>query len=100
MACIALTISNFSSIAMQPMGAIAGSAASIQGVISMIGGALVASAIGQQWSGSVAFLPVGGVACGLVALTLVLIAERGVMFRQRLPLPTDTIAAGLDVSAS
>ncbi len=100
MACIALTISNFSSIAMQPMGAIAGSAASIQGVISMIGGALVASAIGQQWSGSVAFLPVGGVVCGLVALALVLIAERGMMFRQRLPVPTDTIAAGQDISAS
>jgi DHA1 family bicyclomycin/chloramphenicol resistance-like MFS transporter len=100
LAFVGLTISNFSAIAMEPMGAIAGSAASIQGVISMIGAALVASLIGQQWSGTVSFLPVGAVCCGLMALGLVLLAERGVMFRNQSTIPTDTIAAGLDIRAS
>ena len=78
-----LAMSNFSAIAMQPMGAIAGSAASIQGVLSTIGGALVASLIGQQWSGAVAFLPVGAFSCGALALLCVLVAEKRVLFVKR-----------------
>lgn len=83
MACFGLAVSNFGAIAMQPMGAIAGSAASLQGVISTIGGAAVASLIGHQWSGSVLFLPVGALCCGLVALSCVLGAERAQLFRNR-----------------
>lgn len=83
MACFGLAVSNFGAIAMQPMGAIAGSAASLQGVISTIGGAAVASLIGYQWSGSVLFLPVGAFLCGLLALGCVLIAERAQLFRNR-----------------
>jgi DHA1 family bicyclomycin/chloramphenicol resistance-like MFS transporter len=81
MACFGLAVSNFGAIAMQPMGAIAGSAASIQGVISTIGGAAVASLIGHQWSGSVFFLPAGALCCGIAALGCVLIAERARLFR-------------------
>jgi DHA1 family bicyclomycin/chloramphenicol resistance-like MFS transporter len=83
MACLGLALSNFSAIAMQPMGAIAGSAGAVQGVISTIGGALVGTAIGQQWSGSVAFLPTGSLVCGFAALVFVLLAERGTLFRRR-----------------
>jgi len=83
MACFGLATSNFSAIAMQPMGSIAGSAASLQGVISTIGGAAVASLIGHQWSGSVLFLPAGALCCGLVALGCVLGAERAQLFRNR-----------------
>jgi len=54
---------NFGAIAMQPMGKIAGSAASLQGVISTIGGAALGSLIGHQWSGSVFFLPAGAFCC-------------------------------------
>jgi DHA1 family bicyclomycin/chloramphenicol resistance-like MFS transporter len=61
--------------------AIAGSAASIQGVISTIGGAAVASLIGHQWSGSVFFLPAGALCCGIAALGCVLIAEKARLFR-------------------
>lgn len=100
MACLALGISNFNAIAMQPMGAIAGSAASVQGFISMLGGASIASLIGQQWTGSIAFLPVGTLCCGLVAFGLILLAERGVLFRNQPRPPTDTIAAGIDIPAS
>lgn len=83
MACFGLAVSNFGAIAMQPMGAIAGSAASIQGVISTIGGAAVASLIGHQWSGSVFFLPAGAFCCGIAALGCVLIAEKARLFRNR-----------------
>jgi DHA1 family bicyclomycin/chloramphenicol resistance-like MFS transporter len=65
------------------MGSIAGSAASLQGVISTIGGASVASLIGHQWSGSVLFLPTGAFCCGMVALACVLGAERMQLFRNR-----------------
>jgi MFS transporter, DHA1 family, multidrug resistance protein len=83
MACFGLAASNFGAIAMQPMGAIAGSAASLQGVISTIGGAAVGSLIGHQWSGSVFFLPAGAFCCGVAALTCVLIAEKARLFRNR-----------------
>jgi DHA1 family bicyclomycin/chloramphenicol resistance-like MFS transporter len=83
MACFGLAVSNFGAIAMQPMGAIAGSAASIQGVISTIGGAAVGSLIGHQWSGSVFFLPAGALCCGIAALACVLIAEKARLFRNR-----------------
>ena len=83
MACFGLAVSNFGAIAMQPMGALAGSAASLQGVISTIGGAVVASLIGHQWSGTVTFLPAGAFGCGIVALACVLVAENAVLFRNR-----------------
>jgi DHA1 family bicyclomycin/chloramphenicol resistance-like MFS transporter len=82
MGCFSLAISNFSAIAMQRMGAIAGSAASVQGVTSMIGGAVIGSLIGHQWRGEITFLPAGTLCGGLAALALVLIAERGRLFRE------------------
>jgi DHA1 family bicyclomycin/chloramphenicol resistance-like MFS transporter len=82
MACFPLAASNFGAIAMVPMGSIAGSASSIQGVISVIGGAAVGSLIGHQGSGSVFFLPAGSAVCGVAALVLILIAERARLFRR------------------
>jgi DHA1 family bicyclomycin/chloramphenicol resistance-like MFS transporter len=83
MACFGLAVSNFGAIAMQPMGAVAGSAASIQGVLSTIGGAAVGALIGQQWSGSVFFLPAGALCCGVAALACLLIAEKARLFQRR-----------------
>jgi DHA1 family bicyclomycin/chloramphenicol resistance-like MFS transporter len=80
LACFGLAVSNFNAIAMLHMGKIAGSAASVQGLISMVGAALVGSLLGHQWNGQVTFLPAGTVACGIIALTFVLIAERGKLF--------------------
>jgi len=80
MACFPLATSNFGAIAMVPMGALAGSASSVQGLISVVGGAAIASLIGHQWSGSVFILPAGSACCGIVALVLVLIAERAKLF--------------------
>jgi DHA1 family bicyclomycin/chloramphenicol resistance-like MFS transporter len=81
MVCFGLTVSNFGAIAMQPMGKIAGSAASLQGVISTIGGAALGSLIGHQWSGSVLFLPAGAFCCGVAAIVCVLTAENARLFR-------------------
>ncbi len=102
MASFGLATSNFGAIAMQPMGAIAGSAASVQGVISTIGGALLGSLIGHQWSGSVTFLPLGAFCCGLVALGCVLGAERLQLFRNRHPerSPAGSAAAGGNTQGS
>ncbi len=83
MASFGLAVSNFGAIAMQPMGAIAGSAASIQGVVSTVGGAALGALIGHQWSGKVVFLPAGALICGIAALVCILAAEKRQMFRQR-----------------
>lgn len=82
--CFGLAVSNFSAIAMLHMGKIAGSATSVQGLITMVGGALAGSLIGHQWNGEVTFLPAGTALCGVVALTFVLIAERGKLFHDPL----------------
>jgi DHA1 family bicyclomycin/chloramphenicol resistance-like MFS transporter len=82
MGCFGLAASNFNAIAMHYMAAIAGSAASVQGVITMIGGALLGSLIGHQWSGTVTFLPAGSCVCGVAALILVAIAEKGHLFQE------------------
>ena len=94
MAAFNLASSNFGAMALEPIGAIAGIGASLQGFITTAGAALVATLIGRQYSGSVLPLPAGSVACGLAALGCVLLAERGRLF-QRHP-----AAAGLDVKAA
>jgi DHA1 family bicyclomycin/chloramphenicol resistance-like MFS transporter len=80
MGCFGLAASNFNAIAMVHMGKLAGSASSVQGLISMVGGALVGALIGHQWNGHVTFLPAGTLACGLASLVFVLIAEKGKLF--------------------
>jgi DHA1 family bicyclomycin/chloramphenicol resistance-like MFS transporter len=91
MGCFGLAASNFNAIAMNRMAAIAGSAASVQGVITMVGGAMLGSLIGHQWSGHVVFLPSGSFCCGLLALTSLLIAEKGRLFRK------DPVAAAVKI---
>lgn len=92
MASFGLAVSNFGAIAMQPMGKIAGSAASVQGVVSTVGGAAVGALIGHQWSGNVVFLPMGAFVCGVAALVCVLLAERRQFLRAR-PAHSDRIPA-------
>ena len=56
-------------------------ASSVQGFISTIGGSLLGFAVGQQFNGTVAPMTLGFTGFGLVALTCVLFAERGKLFR-------------------
>ena len=80
MMAFAFTTSNFATLAMTNMAAIAGTASSVQGVSGTIGGALIGLAIGQSFDGSQRPFLVGFAACGLVGLTIVLITERGRLF--------------------
>ena len=83
MFCFGLIAGNFGSMAMEPMGHIAGTASSAQGFISTTVGSTLGFLIGQQFNGSVAPMALGMTTMGLAALGFVLIAERGRLFRSR-----------------
>jgi len=80
MACFSLSVSNFGAMAMEPIGAVAGIGASLQGFISTFAGALVGAAIGRLFNGTTVPLVGGTLCCGVVALLFVLLAERGRLF--------------------
>lgn len=80
MAMIGFVGSNFSSIAMQPFGAIAGTASSFQNFVRTIWAAFIGAIIGQQFNGAVTPVALGFLACGLTAFTLILYGERGKLF--------------------
>lgn len=88
MACFALATSNFSSMAMENMGDIAGTAASLQGFVATLGAALIGAYVGQQYNGTTVPLYIGFTTMGLLALVVVLVAEKGRLFR-----PTQESAA-------
>jgi DHA1 family bicyclomycin/chloramphenicol resistance-like MFS transporter len=81
MACFSLAVSNFGAMAMEPLGAIAGVGASVQGFITTIGGALVGAAIGRKFNDSTLPLAGGALGSGLLSLLCVLLAEQGRLFR-------------------
>ena len=81
MACFALSLSNFGAMAMEPVAAVAGIGASLQGFISTLSGALVGAFIGRQFNGTLLPLAAGSLCCGLASLLFVLLAERGKLFR-------------------
>jgi DHA1 family bicyclomycin/chloramphenicol resistance-like MFS transporter len=80
--------SNFNSIAMEPLGHIAGTASSIQGFIQTLGGGVAGAMIGQAFNGTVT--PLAAAFCGVsvLGLVLVLVAERGKLFGSSSPSPT------------
>lgn len=80
MAMVGFIGSNFSSIAMTPFGDVAGAASSFQTFVRTVLAASIGAAIGQQFDGSVAPVAGGFMACGLVALALVLWCEKGKLF--------------------
>jgi DHA1 family bicyclomycin/chloramphenicol resistance-like MFS transporter len=70
MACFGLAGANAGALSMEPLGHIAGTASSVQGLITTIGGALIGLLIGQQFNGTVLPFLAGFFLCGLVALVL------------------------------
>jgi DHA1 family bicyclomycin/chloramphenicol resistance-like MFS transporter len=72
--------SNMNSLSMEPLGAVAGTASSVFGFIQTVGGALLGSFIGQQFDGTVVPVAAGYLVMGVLALTSVLIAEKGRLF--------------------
>jgi DHA1 family bicyclomycin/chloramphenicol resistance-like MFS transporter len=81
MFCFGLMVSNFGAMAMDPLGHVAGTASSIQGFVSTVGGALIGFYIGQHFDGTAVPTTLGFAICGLMALVLVLVAEKGQLFR-------------------
>jgi DHA1 family bicyclomycin/chloramphenicol resistance-like MFS transporter len=83
MATFSLSVSNFGAMAMEPVGAVAGIGASLQGCISTAAAAIVGAAIGRKFNGSTLPLATGSLYCGFIALGFVLAAERGRLFQQQ-----------------
>lgn len=80
MFCFGLVMSNFGSIAMEPLGHLAGTAASVQGFITTIGGALFGFFIGQLFDGTTVPLTLGFAGFGVAGFLAVLITEKGRLF--------------------
>ena len=89
MFCFGLVASNFGSLAMGPLGHVAGTASSVQGFVTTFGGALIGFLIGQMFNGSVVPLTLGFAATGTAALAFVFVAEGGRLFRAPLLIESD-----------
>lgn len=73
--------SNFNSLAMEPLGHVAGTASSVIGFMSTIGGSLIGAAIGQAFNGTALPMVTGFFVVSVIGLIFVLIAEKGVLFQ-------------------
>ena len=71
---------NANTLAMQPLGKVAGTAASTFGFIQTLGGALIGLTIGRMFNGTVTPLAIGFIISGIAALALMLVAEKGKLF--------------------
>ncbi|GAA3708212.1 multidrug effflux MFS transporter [Sphingomonas cynarae] len=81
MACFGLAASNFSAMAMENMGAIAGTASSVQGFMSITMGVLIGAVIGQAFDGTTVPMIAGFLVAGVLALAAIAVTERGRLFR-------------------
>jgi DHA1 family bicyclomycin/chloramphenicol resistance-like MFS transporter len=72
-----LTMPNFNAMAMEPLGAIAGTASSFIGSYTTLTGALLGLVIGRSFNGTVTPLSTGYLCLGLSCLLVVLWTERG-----------------------
>ncbi len=80
MFCFGMVAANFASIAMEPLGHVAGTGSSIYGTITLAVGSTVGFVIGQHFNGTAVPLTTGYVVCGTLALVIVLVTERGILF--------------------
>jgi MFS transporter, DHA1 family, multidrug resistance protein len=78
-----LMFANFTALAMEPQGHIAGTASSLYGSITTLLGIGVGTVIGQDYDGTLLPFATGFFLCTLAALAVVLITEKGRLFRPR-----------------
>jgi DHA1 family bicyclomycin/chloramphenicol resistance-like MFS transporter len=81
MACFGLATSNFSAMAMENMGAIAGTASSVQGFASITAGVLIGAVIGQAFDLTTMPMIAGFLMAGILSLGAIALTERGRLFR-------------------
>ena len=84
MAAFAFTTSNLSTLAMEHMGPIAGTASSVQGVIGTLGGAAIGLKIGRAFDGTALPFLIGMAVCAALALVAVVVTEPSRLL-ERLP---------------
>jgi DHA1 family bicyclomycin/chloramphenicol resistance-like MFS transporter len=75
-----LMFSNFTALAMEPQGHIAGTASSLFGSITTLLGILIGFWIGQHYNGTLVPLATGAFLAALLALAVVLVVEKGRLF--------------------
>lgn len=80
MFCFGWSAANMNSLSMEPLGAVAGTAASVFGFIQTVGGALIGSYTGQHFNGTTVPVATGYFAMGILALVCILVAEKGRLF--------------------
>jgi DHA1 family bicyclomycin/chloramphenicol resistance-like MFS transporter len=78
-----MTVPNFNAMAMEPLGAVAGTAAAFIGAYTTLLGALCGLAVGQSFDGTVVPLTAGYFILSLACLLVVLWTERGRLFVAR-----------------
>ena len=76
-----LMIANFTALAMEPQGAIAGTASSLYGSITTLLGIGIGTTIGQDYDGTLLPFATGFFLCTLASLAVVLVVEKGRLFR-------------------
>ena len=80
MFCFGWSASNMNSLSMEPLGNVAGTAASVFGFIQTVGGALIGSYTGQHFDGTTLPTALGYFAMGAMAIVCILVAEKGRLF--------------------
>jgi MFS transporter, DHA1 family, multidrug resistance protein len=76
---------NFNSLAMEPLGHVAGTASSVLGFMSTVGGAAIGAVIGQAFNGTALPMVLGFFTVSIIGLVFVLIAEKGKLFQAHNP---------------
>ncbi|MGB3044254.1 MAG: multidrug effflux MFS transporter [Xanthobacteraceae bacterium] len=75
-----LMMSNFTALAMEPQGHIAGTASSLYGSITTLIGIGIGVTLGQLYDGTLLPFAIGSLICTLASIGIVLVTERGRMF--------------------
>lgn len=81
MFCFGLLLANVNTLALIPVGHIAGSASAMVGFVGTTGGAILGYFIGQAFNGTILPLTVGFALLGFASIVTVLITEKGRMFK-------------------
>ena len=78
---LGLIAANFSALAMEPVGHIAGTASAAYGFVTGVMGGIIGLGIGQLYNGTGLPLVAGQAAMGVLAIGIVLWTEQGRLFQ-------------------
>ncbi len=81
-----MMFANFTALAMEPQGHIAGTASSLYGSITTLLAIGIGMAIGQDYDGTLLPFATGFFLCTLAALAVVLVVEKGRLFKPHAPI--------------